>query len=96
MSAQYVDISYLVAAVLFMLGLKRLSSPATARNGNKLSMLGMAIAVVATLFNQEILSFNLIIVGVVIGSAIGGVSARRVKMTAMPQMVAVRVPPRCA
>jgi NAD(P) transhydrogenase subunit beta len=89
MSEQYVDISYLVAAVLFMLGLKRLSSPATARNGNKLSMLGMAIAIVATLFKQEILSFNLIIVGVVIGSAIGAVSARRVKMTAMPQMVAI-------
>jgi NAD(P) transhydrogenase subunit beta len=89
MSAQLIDISYLVAAVLFMLGLKRLSSPATARTGNKLSMLGMAIAVVATLFKDQIISFNLIIVGVVIGSVIGGVSAKRIKMTAMPQMVAI-------
>lgn len=89
MSAQLIDISYLVAAVLFMLGLKKLSSPATARNGNKLSMLGMAIAIVATLFKDQILSFDLIIAGVAIGAVIGVVSAKKVKMTAMPQMVAI-------
>jgi NAD(P) transhydrogenase subunit beta len=72
-----------------MLGLKRLSSPATARAGNRLSMLGMAVAVIATLFKQEILSFTLILVGLAIGSAIGAVAARRVKMTSMPQMIAI-------
>ena len=88
-SPQTVNFAYLVAAVLFMLGLKMLSSPATARYGNKLSMLGMAIAVAATLFKQEILSFNLIIIGVAIGGAIGAVAARKVRMTAMPEMIAI-------
>ncbi|MEE9514968.1 MAG: NAD(P)(+) transhydrogenase (Re/Si-specific) subunit beta, partial [Candidatus Brocadiales bacterium] len=88
-SPQTVNFAYLVAAVLFMLGLKMLSSPATARYGNKLSMLGMAIAVAATLFKQEILSFNLIIIGVAIGGTIGAVAARKVRMTAMPEMIAI-------
>lgn len=89
LTPQVIDLSYLVAAVLFMLGLKRLSSPATARTGNRLSMLGMAIAVAATLFKQEILSFNLILIGVAIGAAIGAVAATKVKMTSMPEMIAM-------
>lgn len=89
MTNQLIDVAYLVAAVLFMVGLKRLSSPATARFGNIFSMLGMAVAVAATLFKHEILSFNLILVGVVIGSVIGGVAAKKVKMTAIPEMVAL-------
>lgn len=89
MTTQVIDFSYLVAAVLFMLGLKKLSSPDTARAGNRLSMLGMAIAVAATLFKQEILSFNLIIIGVAVGGAIGAVAAKRVQMTAMPEMIAI-------
>ncbi|MHC4359068.1 MAG: NAD(P)(+) transhydrogenase (Re/Si-specific) subunit beta, partial [Planctomycetota bacterium] len=56
---------------------------------NRLSMLGMAVAVIATLFKQEILSFTLILVGLAIGAAIGAVAARRVKMTSMPQMIAI-------
>jgi NAD(P) transhydrogenase subunit beta len=86
---QVINYSYLVAAVLFMLGLKRLSSPATARNGNRLSMLGMAIAIIATLFNQGIISFKLIVVGFVIGAVIGAVAAKKVQMTAMPEMIAL-------
>ena len=86
---QVIDFSYLIAAVLFMLGLKRLSSPATARNGNRLSMLGMALAVVVTLFKQEIINYNLIIVGIVIGAVIGAVAAKKVQMTKMPEMVAI-------
>ncbi len=89
MTPYITDFSYLVAAVLFMLGLKKLGSPATARNGNRLSMLGMAIAVVATLFKQEILSFNLILIGVAIGAVIGITAAKKVKMTAMPEMIAM-------
>ncbi len=84
-----IDLSYLVAAVLFILGLKRLSSPATARGGNALGATGMLIAVIATLLHQEIVGFEGILAGVVIGGAVGAIAARTVKMTAMPQMVAL-------
>jgi len=73
----------------FIIGLKRLAAPATARQGNLLSAVGMLIAIVATLFDQQILSFQWIVVGGVIGSALGLWMARTVKMTAMPQMVGV-------
>ena len=83
-----IQISYLVASVLFIVGLKRLSSPETARGGNLLGALGMLLAVVATLLYGG-LDWQWIIVGLVIGSAIGAFLARWVEMTAMPQMVAV-------
>jgi proton-translocating NAD(P)+ transhydrogenase subunit beta len=83
------SIAYLVSAVLFILGLKFLSSPKSARRGNILAMIGMVIAVVATCFDARILSWTDIIIGAVIGAPIGFVSARLVKMTAMPQMVAL-------
>jgi NAD(P) transhydrogenase subunit beta len=81
--------AYLVTAILFILGLKFLSSPKTARRGNLLAMFGMLIAVAATCFDSHILSWRDIIIGAVIGAPIGFVSARLVKMTAMPQMVAL-------
>ncbi|HEX7119276.1 MAG TPA: NAD(P)(+) transhydrogenase (Re/Si-specific) subunit beta [Longimicrobiales bacterium] len=84
-----IDLSYLVASVLFILGLKRLSSPATARGGNALGAVGMLIAAVATLLHQEIVGFTGILAGLVIGGAAGAILARTVKMTAMPQMVAL-------
>lgn len=84
-----IGLSYLVAAALFIIGLKRLSSPATARSGNQLGATGMLIAVVVTLLHWEIVSFTWIIVGVVAGALIGAALARTVKMTAMPQMVAL-------
>jgi NAD(P) transhydrogenase subunit beta len=80
---------YLVAAVLFIIGLKRLGSPVTARHGNRLSGVGMLIAILVTLFNRGILSFEAIVVGVFVGSALGLWMARAVKMTSMPQMVAL-------
>lgn len=83
------ELAYIVASVLFILGLKCLSSPTTARKGNILGALGMMIAVLVTLLNQQIIGYKLIVLGLVIGSAIGIVVARMVKMTAMPQMVAV-------
>ena len=86
---QVINYSYLVAAVLFMLGLKRLSSPATARNGNRLSMLGMAIAIIVTLLNQGIVSYKLIVIGIVIGAVIGAIAAKKVQMTSMPEMIAI-------
>jgi NAD(P) transhydrogenase subunit beta len=84
-----IDAVYLVAAALFIIGLKRLSSPATARSGNQLGALGMLVAVVATLLHWDIVSFMWIVVGIVIGGGAGAVLARTVKMTAMPQMVAL-------
>lgn len=80
---------YLLAAVLFILGLKKLGSPKTARAGNQLAMTAMFLAVVITLFDQKILDFSYIIIGIVIGSAIGAIAAKKVAMTSMPQMVAV-------
>ncbi len=82
-------VAYLVSAVLFILGLKFLSSPARARNGNILAMIGMFIAVVATCFDAHIVTWTDIIIGAAIGAPIGFISARLVKMTAMPQMVAL-------
>ena len=63
--ADFIELAYLVAAVLFIVGLKRLASPATARNGNFLSAVGMLIAIVATLFYQGILRFEYIIAGMI-------------------------------
>ncbi|HQR17134.1 MAG TPA: NAD(P)(+) transhydrogenase (Re/Si-specific) subunit beta [Gemmatimonadales bacterium] len=80
---------YLVAAVLFIIGLKRLSSPVTARRGNRLSGVGMLIAIAVTLLDREIVSLEAIVAGVVVGSALGWWMARTVRMTAMPQMVAL-------
>jgi proton-translocating NAD(P)+ transhydrogenase subunit beta len=84
-----ISLSYIVAAVLFIFGLQRLSSPRTARSGNRLAAVGMFIALVVTLFDRQIVSFTLIAIGVPIGAIIGVLSARRVPMTAMPQMVAL-------
>ncbi len=89
MIAALVKLAYLLAAVLFILGLKRLSSPATARSGNALASVGMLIAIVATLLFAQILTWRMIALGMVVGSLIGAVFARTVTMTAMPQMVAL-------
>ncbi len=79
---------YLVAASLFILGLKRLASPATARSGNQMAAGGMLIAIVVTLLDRGIVDYRAIIAGLVVGAAVGAVLARRVEMTAMPQLVA--------
>ena len=81
--------AYLLASVLFILGLKMLSSPRTARRGNLLGATGMLIAVVTTLADQRIIDFSFIIAGLIIGGLIGLILALRVQMTAMPQMVGV-------
>ena len=83
------EVLYLVAAVCFIIGLKRLSSPGTAVNGNRLSAVGMLIAIVVTLFDRGIATYPVIAAGLVVGSALGLWMARTVKMTAMPQMVAL-------
>ncbi|MGQ0814303.1 MAG: NAD(P)(+) transhydrogenase (Re/Si-specific) subunit beta [Gemmatimonadota bacterium] len=84
-----VALCYLLAASLFIIGLKRLSSPATARSGNAIAALGMLLAIIATLVNRDIVSFQWIIVGLLLGAVIGAVMAARVQMTAMPQLVGI-------
>nr|WP_273843689.1 NAD(P)(+) transhydrogenase (Re/Si-specific) subunit beta [Rubrobacter calidifluminis] len=81
-------LAYLLAAVLFIFGIRRLRSAETARSGNSISAFGMLIALGTTLFITGTLSLPEILAGMVIGGAIGAVSAQKVKMTAMPQMVA--------
>ena len=78
----------LLASVLFILALKGLSSPETARRGNIYAIVGMAIGVLTTLFMPSISNYALILFGIMIGGIIGAVIARRIQMTAMPQLVA--------
>jgi NAD(P) transhydrogenase subunit beta len=80
---------YIAAFALFIYGLHELNHPRTARRGNRIAAVGMAIAVVATLLIEEVGNYGLIVVGVAIGTAVGVPAARSVKMTAMPQMVAL-------
>jgi len=87
-SANTQALAYLVSAVLFILGLKGLTHPSSARRGNFYGMAGMAIAIGATLLGSEVQSYGFIIAGVAAGAVIGSVLAARVQMTAMPQLVA--------
>ncbi len=81
------NIAYLVAAMLFILGIKKLSSPRTARRGNGLAALGMLLAIVATLYTNHLISFAWIAGAVAVGSVIGLLLATKVQMTSMPQLV---------
>ncbi len=80
---------YIVAAALFILGIRRLSSPATARSGNALAAAGMLIAVAVTLVDRGIVTYTWLAIGLVAGALVGAVLARAIHMTAMPQMVAI-------
>ena len=81
------DLVYVGSAVLFVFGLKQLGSPVTARRGNTLASTAMLLAIVATLFDRQILTWELIAVGLILGSLVGIILARTVKMTDMPQLV---------
>jgi NAD(P) transhydrogenase subunit beta len=83
------NLFYVLAAVLFILGLKRLSHPKTARTGNTIASVGMLIAIATTLISSGAIDYKLIALGIVIGSLIGGIFAIKVEMTGMPQMVAL-------
>ncbi|MFL5482296.1 MAG: NAD(P)(+) transhydrogenase (Re/Si-specific) subunit beta [Gemmatimonadaceae bacterium] len=87
--ASVIAVSYIVASVLFIFGLKQLSSPSTARSGNRLAAIGMALALAVTLIDRQIISFWTIAIGTLIGAAMGIYFGRTVQMTAMPQMVAL-------
>ena len=84
-----INIAYLIASVLFIVGLKGLTSPRTAARGNTLAALGMLIAVAATLLDRHIVRFEWILGGVLLGALIGIVAATKVPLTAMPELVAV-------
>ncbi len=84
-----INFAYLVASVLFILGLKGLTHPRTAVRGNLLGALAMLLAVVATLLDQRVLTFEYIFIGILIGSLIGALLAVRIPMTSMPELVAV-------
>lgn len=84
-----VEISYLVASVLFVVGLKRLQSPATARGGNQLAALAMLIAIVATLLDNQIIDWTAILIGMFTGTFIGFWAAKKVQMTQMPELVGI-------
>src|ERR671931_341478 len=83
------NLAYLVTIVTFILALRFLSNPATARRGNQIGAVGMLVVIAVTFANSKVVSFWEIAVGMVIGGAFGAVAARRVRMTAMPQMVAL-------
>src|SRR2546423_13609110 len=85
----FIDVCYIVAFSLFIYGLIQLRGPRTAVRGNAIAAVGMAIAVVATLLTPGMGNWGLIILGIVIGTAVGIPAARTVKMTAMPPMVAL-------
>lgn len=86
MSANSVAIAYLIAAVLFILTLKGLSSPATARRGNQFGMIGMAIAVLTTLTLTH--NWMVILLAIAVGGTVGAIVAQRIQMTQMPELVA--------
>ena len=83
------NLLYLITIVAFILALRFLSNPATARRGNQIGALGMLVAIVVTFAQDSIVSYWEIVVGMVVGGAFGCVAARKVHMTAMPQMVAL-------
>ena len=84
MNIELINIWYVIAAALFIFGLKQLGSPATAVRGNMLSSLGMLIAVVVTLFNVQIISFQWIAIAALGGAIVGAVVAQKIEMTSMP------------
>jgi len=84
-----INIAYIISSVLFILGIKMLSSPKTARKGNFISAIGMFIAIIVTLLSKQIISYEWIIVGIIVGGLIGAIAAQKVAMTGMPEMVAL-------
>lgn len=84
-----INFSYLISAIFFVFGLKLLSSPTSAQRGNLISAIGMLIAIIATLISKQIIDYTWIILGIITGSIIGIIAAKKVIMTSMPQMVAL-------
>ena len=85
----FTSLVYIISSVLFAFGLKFLGSPVTARRGNMLSAIGMLLAVLATLCSGHIISFQWIIIGIIIGASLGALVAYKAAMTKMPEMIAL-------
>lgn len=83
-----INLGYLAAAVLFIFGIKGMTTPKTAVRGNQLSAIGMLVAVIAALLDHNVVRFEYIIIGILVGGAIGALIAKKVAMTDMPEMVA--------
>nr|MBC8277537.1 NAD(P)(+) transhydrogenase (Re/Si-specific) subunit beta [FCB group bacterium] len=88
MSFAVINFAYLVAAILFIYGLKGLTHPRTAVRGNLTGALGMFLAIIATLLIKDIVDYKWIIAGIIVGGSIGALLAVKIEMTAMPQLVA--------
>ena len=88
-TALIINLAYILAAFFFVSGLKKLGHPSSARKGNMYSSLGMLIAILASLCSKEILSFQMILIGMLVGTTVGVLAAKLIKMTAMPEMVAL-------
>ena len=88
MSASMSGFAYLIASVLFILALRGLSSPESARTGNLFGIAGMAVAAIATLADPGVMSYGMILLAILIGGSIGTVVALKINMTALPQLVA--------
>ena len=84
-----INIVYVIAAALFIFGLKLLGNPATARKGNMLSGLAMLVAIIVTLMDQNIVSYGWIMVSILAGSAVGVYVSKKVEMTGMPELVSL-------
>ena len=84
-----INFIYIISALLFIIGLKMMNSPSTARSGNMISASGMLIAICTTLLEQGIIDYKWIFLGIIIGSIIGVFASRMVQMTEMPEMVAI-------
>src|SRR3972149_6335868 len=82
-----IEITYLISSIFFIFGIKKLGSPKTARQGNLFAAIGMALAISVTLLDQHVVTFEWILIGAIVGSAIGVLMATKVQMTGMPQMV---------
>lgn len=89
MNLAWIDLIYIASSILFIFGLKMLGKATTARRGNLISSLGMAVAIIATLAHKDVISYQWIAAGILIGSVIGTWGASKVKMTSMPEMVAL-------
>ena len=89
MSQALINLGYLAASVMFILGIKGLSHPRTAVRGNLIGALGMLLAILLTLTDRNIVRFEIILLGMIAGAAIGAVMALKIRITAMPQMVAL-------
>lgn len=89
MNSVIINLFYLVAALLFVVGIKGLTRPKTAVSGNRMAALGMLVAIVITLLDRQVIHYEIVFAGLALGALIGALMAVKIQMTAMPQMVAI-------